>query len=665
MVNFPVFLQLDIKDYGLFPGVAEIEPGIHITFSPGLSLIIGANGLGKTTLITIIYRMLTGPYDIPGLSDNSDLGFARLTPKKRVASENKIFADRVVDNARSAVATLSFMLGDSKLTVERKLADLSLTRFSIDSETITSSNEETFQQEIQKLSNLISFGDWILILKYLVFYFEDRRALVWDPSAQRQILRILFLDSEIANKWTKEERNILELDSQWRNLKAVLGKLEQTLLEIEEKSKTGKNVKQELTQLESIQQQDIDLRDSLNAELLDADYMRQKVRLRFLTAEKNREEAYRTIERANLLAISKSFPSASETAKYILAQLFVDGKCIVCGNNAEHFAQELSTKLAKNECVICGSYISDDGSGDDDIQFGENIAELQAALQQAENYLSESRIELSNADRNYDEISEKFLDINNQLSDRMQKIERLRRELPPEEKDLSEKKAGLALFRVQYQKLQEELKTKRENLNRLMKDVNLRIALAKDNIKKAFDSYAEGFLIEHCQLIWSPQETTVGQTGMRIAFPAFELDMTGVNFPSPVRRSAPEQVSESQREFIDLAFRMALMATGNGNGSSLVMDAPESSLDAVFSSRAATVLSKYADPQLNNRLIITSNLTEGQLIPSLINKAMPRGQRNSRIVDLLLIAVPTAAVRERKQEYEAIRDKIINDFSKN
>ena len=63
---------------------------------------------------------------------------------------------------------------------------------------------------------------------------------------------------------------------------------------------------------------------------------------------------------------------------------------------------------------------------------------------------------------------------------------------------------------------------------------------------------------------------------MRIEFPAFDLDMSGVDFPSPSRRRGPEQVSESQREFIDLAFRMALIdVASNGRGGSLIIDAPE------------------------------------------------------------------------------------------
>ena len=189
--------------------------------------------------------------------------------------------------------------------------------------------------------------------------------------------------------------------------------------------------------------------------------------------------------------------------------------------------------------------------------------------------------------------------------------------------------------------------------------VTLEIAQFKEAIKAAFNQYAEGFLLEQCELIWSPQKDRVGQTGKNFVFPAFELDMTGSDFPSPVRRSSPEQVSESQREFIDLAFRMALMSVASDDASSLVMDAPESSLDAVFAPRAAGVFSRFAEPTSDNCLIITSNLVEGQLIPNLI-ESIPRQDRAARIVDLVKIAAPTAAVREQRSEYENILTRLLD-----
>ncbi len=54
MVHFPILRQMQVDDFGLFPGSDEHAPGPRIDFQPGLTLVVGANGLGKTTLVTLI-----------------------------------------------------------------------------------------------------------------------------------------------------------------------------------------------------------------------------------------------------------------------------------------------------------------------------------------------------------------------------------------------------------------------------------------------------------------------------------------------------------------------------------------------------------------------------------------------------------------------------------
>jgi hypothetical protein len=142
-------------------------------------------------------------------------------------------------------------------------------------------------------------------------------------------------------------------------------------------------------------------------------------------------------------------------------------------------------------------------------------------------------------------------------------------------------------------------------------------------------------------------------------FPAFQLDLSAAGFEVLVPRDGPDQVSESQREFIDLAFRMALMdVAGSGGVGTLVIDAPESSLDAVFVSRAATVLMRFATANNMNRLVMASNLVEGQLIPTLLKTAAADASP-AQLVNLFELAEPTAAVRQLREEYDRALAKVL------
>ena len=98
MINLPILHSLDITGYGLYPG-SPASPGLHIQFSPGLTLVLGTNGLGKSTLITMLYRLMTGPYDIPALLGGTDLGTANLRATTLRDQIRRTFAHRVADGA--------------------------------------------------------------------------------------------------------------------------------------------------------------------------------------------------------------------------------------------------------------------------------------------------------------------------------------------------------------------------------------------------------------------------------------------------------------------------------------------------------------------------------------------------------------------------------------
>lgn len=661
MISFPLFDQLDITGYGMFPGAKGGEPGLHIEFQPGLTYILGANGLGKTTLTTILYRMLTGPTDIPGLAGRADLGSANLMPTKLRGSAKATFANRVFDGARNAKARLKFTLGENDIVVERRLSDLSLLRFEVDGQERSTDETESFQAEIAHLVGVWSFGDWILLLRHIVFYFEDRRALIWDPSAQRQLLRFLFLPPETARKWTEDERVILEMDSRSRNLHAVVYREAKALSETELKVKTLGDVREELRVLEELQAVDIEQREELDDSFVEIEARRQAARLRHLKAEQERETRYREMERAKLTAVEARFPKHSDTARYILGQLFTEAECLVCGNHVPDARADLEIRIEHDRCVVCGTELGKPEAHVPAAKVADRrVKKAVAALETIESDQTEARRQLDDLEAEYASFVQEVAQLNASIAERSARIDHLVRRLPPDEAEVHKQRSELAAWRSRVETLRSDLIEKRQEFRAFVDEESRTMVAQSGDIKVSFEHHAKGFLLEQCDLVWSPRKARVGQTGEFIEYPAFELDMTGTNFPSPVRRTDPEQVSESQREFIDLAFRMSLMeVAGTGSVGSLVIDAPESSLDAVFVTRAADVLARFAKPKWGNRLVITSNLIEGNLIPELLKRSSTRGSRRSRLVDLFTIAEPTAAVRKLRSQYQKIMDDLL------
>lgn len=660
MINFPVFERLEVDGFGLYPGKTN-KPGLSVAFKPGLTLILGANGLGKTTLITIIFRLLTGPFDIPALMSRGDLGNASLKVAVLSSNAKGIFAQRVIDGARGASARLVFKVGKDEIVVERRLRDLALTRFSVNGTDEKPDDLGVFQPALAKMVGVWSFGDLILLLRHMLFYFEDRRELVWDSSAQRQLLRILLLPPEVAQTWTEDEREILELDSRMRNLRFAAYREEQALTEVETKVRRGVDVREELKTIEALQTTDIARREKLDSAFVELDSRRQYARLRLLKAKQERESRYREFERAKLRAVEARFPQRSDTARYILEQLFTEADCLVCGKHVPQAASLLEQRIADNDCVVCGSDLSDPGSEVPAAKLADRrVKKAQMSLAAIEPELSESEQQLTASEIEFEEAQLELAELDAKIGARTARIDFLIKRLPPGEQDIHKQRAELASMRSRVETLSKELVEKRANFSKFVDAQAQAMAQRSTAIMAAFAEFAGGFLLETVNLVWAPQRARIGQTGEPIEFPAFELDMTGTNFATAVRRTGPEHVSESQREFIDLAFRMALMQVASADGnSSLVIDAPESSLDAVFVKRAADVLARYADTSLGNRLITTSNLVEGELIPELLKQSAASGDRISRVLDLFSIAEPTAAIRELGPEYARIMKELL------
>jgi hypothetical protein len=666
MINFPVFDQLDVLGYGLFPGKGASKSGLHITFRPGLTLTLGANGLGKTTLVTILYRLLTGPFDIPGLSGRADLGSISLEPKGLSGIARGVFAQRVSDGAKDATAQLRFNLGHHSIHIERRLSDLTLAYFEVDGAQLATDEKENFQKEIAKLAGVWSFGDWILLLRHMIFYFEDRRSLVWDASAQRQLLRFLFLPVATARKWTQDERAILELDSGARNLSFAIFREEASFAATESKIVSGADVRQELKALEGLQKVDIERREELESGLVEREAARQAARLRFVKAEQERETRYRELERAKLTAVEARFPERSDTARYILAQLLTEADCLVCGNHVPAAAAELDSRIKHARCVVCGSDLAHSEAHIPAAKVADRrVRKAETEFNAIEPELVDAGQQLGGLETEYSKLVTELAELDAKVTERSSRIDALIRRLPPAEAELHRQRAELATMRSRLEIMRAELTRKRKAFGRFVDRESQALLGRSGEIKSSFDLYAEGFLLEQCALVWSPQKARVGQSGDLIEFPAFELEMTGTDFPTAVRRSGPEQVSESQREFIDLAFRMSLMEVAGSDGvGSLVIDAPESSLDAVFVTRAAKVLARFAKPNKGNRLVVTSNLVEGKLIPELLIASSSPGNRLSHLVDLFKMAEPTAAIRKLHAEYKEVMNKLIGSLDK-
>ncbi|MFI6788874.1 AAA family ATPase [Nonomuraea sp. NPDC050383] len=656
MIKLPVFEHLSVQGYGLYPGTAG-QPGLSASFQPGLTLILGANGLGKSTLVLLLFRMCTGPADIAGFSGQPELGYRQLRVSSLSSQQLKAFATRVHDGAKGATATLSFSLGTTSVSVTRDLRNLALRGFTVNG-TSQPIAEDEYRKSIAEITGLNSFIDWLLILRYLVFYFEDRRSLVWDPTAQRHLLRLLFLPPDETEAYLALEREVLSKDSEVRNLQAVVNKQDKHLKSEEKSFAERSELEREISRLAKLHDEDSArltvLQDSLN----ELDAQRQTTRVETLKAAEERESAYRLVEHQRLLEIATAFPTHSESALYIVSQLLAGDSCLVCGTDVPDFAQQLRERIDASRCVICASSVRNGAASE---YSSVSIQDALNALKMADEHLMSASDARSDAEAAYRATLTEMRQLENAISATSARLDALIKRLPASDQELRQRRREFNQMHARIETMKEELNEIRVTYAERIERANFQVAMRHTDVKAAFDSHAHDFLVEACALIWSTHTERVGQSGDPIGFSVFEVDMTGTDFNSPVRRNGAEQVSESQREFIDLAFRMALMnVAGEGGVGTLIVDAPESSLDAVFAPRAARVLTQFGNPESDNRVILTSNLVDGELIPTLLRNSRISSTEDPRVVDLIQIASPTAAITKLRDEYSVALQRIFD-----
>ena len=127
-IYLPEVLSINIKNYTLYPN------GLDYTFDfvKGVNLVLGGNGMGKTTFVNIIRFAILGLYKKP-------FGYTRTYQgniiEKRQLFPQKYFSNRMDDSIPTdASPTVSISMKLNNVTVEltRDLSSITLTQLKVD-----------------------------------------------------------------------------------------------------------------------------------------------------------------------------------------------------------------------------------------------------------------------------------------------------------------------------------------------------------------------------------------------------------------------------------------------------------------------------------------------------------------------------------------------------
>lgn len=678
MINFPVFERICVRNYAMY-GTSD-SPVLDHTFRTGVNVIVGINGLGKTTLLNILLRSLTGASDVPG---DDELGEKK---RRLVAADRHWFRRRVPDDAVNAKVTVWFHLGAHFFEVTRSLANLDILELWVDQQLVPPARpvelEATYRDITMRAAGLASFDDLVFLLRYVVFYLEDRRSLVWDTSAQGEILSILFGERGAdRGEYVELFNSILSKDSEYRNLRAVVNKRRKEA-EAVAKSIDGGQVDMLIKSLESKRKELAELADLKNEAAKQRRSLREQL-------DNRRQEIHdiRAELAVDLNTFYESFfPRVNDTGRYLLAHFEAGTGCLVCGSRDPKAIGLVNSKLYMNTCPVCASPVEDAEHPAHNPHAGEGIEQRRMTIALAERDLDAMLQPLKEAEQSYAETVAKMVAVTADAVSLEQQLQAFGQTLPDAIGKRDQLKEKLLTFEAALNEIEVEWLELTKEFRVLAQAINQEVQAVSSQIEETFARYIRGFLAEQCQIKYTVRQSAIGQltAAESFPFPHFLPALTsGVHRNSATIRELGQSVSESQKEFIDLAFRMALLEVAAPNASSmLILETPEASLDSVFVPRAGDLLRRFAaraGGEAGTRLIASSNVNRELMIPALfgtypdksfyglvtdeqpqdVPAMVPIEERASHVLDLLRIAAPTKALERFRPAYEEERDRAI------
>lgn len=663
-IRLPVFTEFDVRGYQMYPG-RNGDQGFKHRFTPGLHLIAGVNGLGKSTLLLMLYHGVAGPASV----SRDDFGVPQ--PEIVSARHSDRFRKRVADGAQSAHMTIGFEIGTDTFTVKRSLYDLSLIDWRLNGAS-QAPTEALYVQSVVDAMNVGGFADVLIILNLIVFMFEDRGLLMWTPLAQRNVLRSLFMTPDEANLLALRAQRVATSNSAYRNLLYIVNRDRKQLARDKEAIAAADALSAEYHTLQTTIAAQVQVLDTQYMARAGADEARTEARSTLESAKFNYDDLLRELEALKLARVASAFPKASEASHYVIARIVGDKECLCCGGKDGPLMAKWIATVAEGDCLVCGT---------PPVQqevIVPAVAVDVARIERAEKRLVQARMafeaattEYSLQTLTYETLQSEIDKIVREKHGNEQRVRQIAGTVPPSTPAVKALEERLVGQEKTLEDLAKEQKIAEADFSQIFGAFQKSIAAHADRIRERFIARISDFLVEQAEITLTTTRAPIGESGQSYDWPSFLLSMTSGTFSTPSPRRARSEVSMSQGEFIDLAFRLALVeVAAGGTAAALIFDAPEASLDALFMRRAGAFLAEFTRSNEGNRLIVTSNLTNADMIPALFGAytpeagdpeptPIPRSERRSRVVDLLELAAPTSAVALVGDRYKNLLDRAL------
>lgn len=600
-IYLPNIIELELTNFSLY-----CEPSVVMNFSKSVSCLMGANGIGKSTLLNCVNFAITG----------------RINPiNKKLKSIDTLdrgnnyylqyFDGRISEADKDYASTrIVFMLGDRRIEVVRNFfPDNSIHEYKLNNET---QNPRKYEEDVVRFANLNNYAQFVFLQLKVLTFDESRDCLFWNPSILTPTI-FLCLGESVDNAERADElaREIQKVNSRIRNVQWEISKQSARLTTlIEEKSKTEEARPHYTSEDEVSAQNEYEeiIKDLEESESYHQGYIKEQqqiyARITELTVEKVRirkeyEECYAQLYAGN----------GHLYRNPIIKALTSDG-CPICHATHQKLPEQIEQALEQNICPLCGEPIPETST---------EQAEIIAKLAEIDNNLSRHEHEL-------EELILRQKTVEEQLDGLKKKIDGLKKC----KEDIEKKCYGFLFDDTADDSWTSRIKVLQDSISSVEHEKSKHIE-ERDQLKLEYDNLCVSLekIYHRVQVDFLPIFKNFAKE-----FTGLDLDMALISVTDDGRkmfkfilqiddtnRDNEFELSESQRFFIDIALRMAIVTfvcTKTSASTSMLIDTPEGSLDIAYETNAGSMFYEYI--VAHQKVIITANLNSSGLIQTLAGK---------------------------------------------
>jgi hypothetical protein len=657
----------------LFPNGLDFE----YKFINGVNLIVGGNGMGKTSLVNVIKYSIIGHY-----KEGFDFTRTYLGNKieKRIPHPWNYFKKRMDESIEidsSPKVKIKYLVNGTPFEVVRAMDEIKILSVSVDNmqlngtlidqyeydrlfyeysresdisnknrlfDTLKSTLPFIFEKTFEKFSNM-QFDDLIFFVNKILFLGEDHRTILWNNDqfndVQTELFNKYFNDRVLNTERQEANRQAKYFDTQARHKSEDIRVIKKVLENVEVNKSTGQpktirekiealriskeNISERLTSLQ-------DLRKESDKELKILSNKINELSLEIAQLEANQKMAEKEALQRRWISLHKNYD-------LYVKSLSANQICPLCSNELDEGFIKKKISNDKN-CILCDQLITvpEEVNTLSD-SHREKITASYTRIREFQNevYVLESK--LHDLDKEFQKYNQELREINSELRNLEFDLVKSQNDTNASGDNLQAFYDEIAKLEIEKDEFQEKSRNYKERSQEIYDKIEKEILFNALSFSSLFSGYAEKFLGVKCSLTYDDIN------GQKRFYPVIDGKI----------REQEEELSESQRFFVDHSFRMSILSFFYKNPSFYMVETPDSSLDISYERNAADVFIEF----LKNPycLILTTNINNSEFLNYLAKHA-----KNVSIINLLDIG-KKSSIQNINSNLNSILKKVQNNIN--